>query len=128
MNVVGPRPAPQDYGDNFVATTNVTDILSIQNNTGNKLLIVERNIYVELGDAGVSVDVGIAADAATNGDNLIDGQAIATDNAFVTANGTNGAVNRIWNPGEWVNMKKAGGTISGIKGKLVLVCTPYVPA
>jgi hypothetical protein len=126
VRTFGPRPRVHDFGFSFAAATNVTDIGSVQNNTGQDLLILpDRGIFVLEEDSGVTVDLGIAADAATNGDNLIDGQSIATANTFVTANGTNGAACRVWAAGTWVNLKKAGGTISGISGRVVLPVVPY---
>lgn len=121
----GPRPNVKDYGFNFSASSNVTDLGSVMNNTGKDLLVLpNRGIWVDAEDAGVSVDLGIADDAATNGDNLIDGQAIDTAASYVTANGTNGAGMRKWAKGKFINLKKAGGTISGVSGRVVLPCIP----
>lgn len=124
MTVFGPNPEQKDFGFDFAASTDVTDIASKQNNTGQDLLILDRGIYVETGDAGVTVDMGFADDADTNGDTLIDGQSIATDGSFVTAAGSNGATLAVWEAGKFINLKKAGGTISGINGHVWLTCVP----
>lgn len=121
----GPQPRAQDLGGSFSLSADATPILSIQNTSGRDLLIIERSINIVTGSAGVTVDMGIAADGVSNGDNLIDGQSVATNNLPVFANGTNGGSTRRWAAGEFVNLRKVGGTITALSGRVVLMCVPY---
>jgi hypothetical protein len=85
---------------------------SVANPTGKQALIQGIAFVATTQSAGAcTVDVGVAADATTVGDNLLDGQSVAA--AGVSAN-------RISINAEFVNLNVASGTITGLVGYLAI--------
>ena len=68
-----------------------------------------KDIWVEevivVGAGGTSIDIGIAANATTSSDNLIDGlNPNTTKGSNISNPGTNGASRRIWGASQFLNL------------------------
>lgn len=111
-------------GATGTVTTSVRS--SISNPFGRDVFIVGRFFNATTAsDGACTVDIGVAADATTIGDNLMDGQSTATAGVLQTS-GTNGGLCRRWNSDQFVNLNCASGTITGLVGNVTLICTPVV--
>ena len=93
-----------------------------QNPYDSDAVITSAVIVVETADAGETIDVGIAADASTSSDNLLDGASVAAVGAVDTA-GTNGGINRLLakrgGANDHVTFTASAGTDT-LDGKLVI--------
>ncbi len=96
------------------------DVASIANPEGVSLIITRAVLNITTGSTGAStLDVGVAANATTSADNLIDGQSGATAGAFAEV-GTNGKRAMKWGATEYVTVSEASGNVDGIAGELLL--------
>lgn len=111
------------YSDTLTgATGTVTTSVrtSVANPAGKQVLIQGIAFVATTQSSGAcTVDVGVAADGTTVGDNLIDGQSVAAAGVLATP-GTNGAQQRLWGASEFVNLNVASGTITGLVGYLAI--------
>ena len=112
-----------DAVSGYTGTVTTTVRTSISNPFGRDVFIVNRAFNATTASSGAcTVDIGVAADADTIGDNLIDGQSTATAGVLQTA-GNNGGLMRRWNSDQFINMNCASGTITGLVGHLELIVT-----
>lgn len=96
---------------------------SLANLSGEALLIVGRCINVTTQSTGAAtVDLGVAANATTVSDTLIDGQSVAAV-GVVSAAGTNGAEYRTWSTSQVVTLAEASGDVDGLVATVVLLVT-----
>jgi hypothetical protein len=102
-------------------------VVSIANPLGVDLLIVDAILRTTTESTGAAtVDIGVAAGAATASDTLFDGLSLATaakiaDARNDTDTGTNGLVPRLWPAASFVT-GTASATLAGMVGRLHLVC------
>lgn len=99
------------------------DVASVLNPEGVALIITRAILDITTGSSGAStLDVGVAANATTSADNLIDGRSGATAGAYdnIEDGGTNGLACRVWGATEYVTVSEASGDVTGIAGELIL--------
>lgn len=98
-------------------------IASCANPEGEALYITDVILIIdEVSTVASTLDVGIAANAATGADNLIDGLSGATAGTFsnrVNA-GTNGLLGKTWAASEFLTVSEASGNVVGIEGRLLI--------
>ena len=102
------------------------EIGAVANPEGRALLVLGVAIAkTTVSTVAANVDVGIAADANTSSDNLIDGAAIGTSGTLCTgANaGTNGKVGVVWGATQYLTVTGSADS-SGFVGDMTIV---YVP-
>lgn len=96
---------------------------SLANFSGENLLIVGRCINITTQSTGAStLDLGVAANATTTSDTLIDGGSGAAV-GVVSAAGTNGAEYRTWSTTQVVTLAEATGDVDGLVATVVLLVT-----
>lgn len=106
------------------ADANVFEALA--NPTGVDVMVLRAYLRITTASSGAStLDIGIAADAVTASDVLIDGLSGAAtgifDSADGTDNGTNGVAKpQVWASTSYITVKEASGNVDG------LVATLYV--
>jgi hypothetical protein len=68
------------------------------------------------------VDIGVAADATTANDGLIDGLSLATAGLFTNAEdaGSNGEQTMVWGATQYLNVAEASGDVAGVVGQLIV--------
>ena len=95
---------------------------SVLNPWGVNVFIVSRQLRVSTQSSGAAtVDIGVAADATTSNDGLIDGASVAAA-GVVDVPGTNGKTGQFWGATQYVNVAEASGDVNG------LVATLYIGA
>jgi hypothetical protein len=96
-------------------------VVAVANPLGVALIIV--NAYLNITTAATTstntIDLGVAANATTTSDTLIDGT--TTTAGLKNVGGTNGLVGRTWGTTEYVT-GTASATLVGMVGTLNLVC------
>lgn len=98
------------------ATTGV--FATMANPHGTDLIIWDSCINIITGSAIASgLDIGVAANATTASDTLLDGISGQTAGIFSTR-GTNGAALRRWNAGQWVTVQENSGDAAGLNAVL----------
>lgn len=119
------RDVLKQYAGSLSATAGVGGVFQIQNLTGVDLWVEDVILDVITGTvAAVTVDVGTAADAVTNGDDLIDGADLSAgasgDRIWLlrtTADrGANGKENIKWANNDYISASEASGAIAGLVG------------
>lgn len=98
-------------------------VAAVANPEGVKLLITRAVLHVSTKSTGAcTVDAGVAANATTSADTLIDGLSVAATGVFdnLTSNGTNGKSVIEWGATEYVTVSKASGAAAGLAGTLFL--------
>lgn len=131
------KPNNNSLGPNFlgevivvkIAVTGTSDtngvFASLLNPLGETLIIKNCIIYLSTASTGAcTVDIGVAADATTSNDSLIDGLSIATAGAFGGSvdGGTNGKNVKVWSATQYVNCADASGDPTGAVGEIILTC------
>lgn len=102
---------------------------SVLNPFGADVLIL--GVFVRITDESTgasTVDIGVAADATTVGDTLIDGLSCATAGLFTNAEdaGTNGEVSSVWGSSQYLNIAEASGDVAGLGGAYLYVQYTYL--
>lgn len=108
-----------------VALTGVLASGSIANPFGYDVIITEAVLRVTTQSTGAStMDIGVAADAVTSADNLMDGVAGTATGIFNNEDnaGTNGKSSVVWGSAQFVNIAEASGDVAGLIGTLYLTC------
>lgn len=101
----------------------------IANPFGQTVVIQEAVLVVTTAATGAAtVDIGVAANATTASDTLIDGKDVnaatgAFNNVIAAQAGTNGRIERTWASGEYVTLNGASGDLTGLVGYLRLTIT-----
>jgi hypothetical protein len=99
---------------------------STANPFGQDLLILGVTVRVTTPSTGAStVDIGVAAAAATVNDGLIDGLSLATGGLYTNAEdaGTNGEQTMVWGSSQFLNVAEASGDVAGVVGQLIVQYT-----
>lgn len=100
--------------------TTAGDMVAVLNPEGVDLIITKAIVNVTTASTGAStVDVGVAANATTSADTLIDGLSLATAGAWSTP-GSNGRPAIVWGASQYVTMSEASGDVAGVVGELIL--------
>lgn len=104
----------------LAAVAGAGGVAAIANPEGRKLIVDRLFLHVETPSSGAcTVDAGIAADAVTLSDNLIDGVSIATAEKVVDNiedQGTNGESCQLWGTDSYLTISVASGTVTGLVG------------
>lgn len=115
----------QQYSVALTAATGTTGgaVASVANPFGADVIITRAIVRTTTQSTGAAtVDIGVAATAATSSDTLIDGLSLATAPVLSSAGGTNGAVPRLWATDTFVTAT-ASATLAGmVGGVLFLEC------
>lgn len=93
---------------------------------GSDVLILAATVRVTTASTGAStVDIGVAANATTVNDGLIDGLSLAATGLFTNAEdaGTNGEQTMVWGATQFLNVAEASGDVAGVVGKLYVQYT-----
>ena len=99
---------------------------STANPFGQDLLILGVTVRVTTPSTGAStVDIGVAAAAATTNDGLVDGLSLATGGLYTNAEdaGTNGEQTMVWGSSQFLNVAEASGDVAGVVGQLIVQYT-----
>lgn len=93
-------------------------ILAMANPEGVDLIVTKLVLNViTVATAACTVDAGIAANATTSADNLIDGQDVnAATGAFGSPSGTNGKPAVLWASNQYLTVSKVTGAAAGLAG------------
>jgi hypothetical protein len=93
---------------------------------GQDLLILGATVRVTTVSTGAStVDIGVAANATTANDGLIDGLSLATLGLYTNAEdaGTNGEQTMVWGSSQFLNVAEASGDVAGVVGQMIVTYT-----
>lgn len=100
------------------------DIAAVANPEGVPVFITRAIVYLTTAATGAAtLNVGVAANATTSSDNLIDGvDANAATGAFDNLKnaGSNGKGGQLWGVTEYVTASEASGDTTGLEGYLCL--------
>lgn len=105
-----------------VTTTTAGGVAAIANPEGIDLIITRAVLYIPTPSTGAAtVDVGVAANATTSADNLIDGVSVAAAGAKdnISDAGTNGKASQVWGATQYVT-GTASATLAGMVGYLYI--------
>lgn len=108
-----------------VALTGVLAGGSIANPFGYEVIVTNAVLRITTVSTGAStMDIGVAADATTSNDTLMDGVSGAVLGAYdnVKNAGTNGRSGVIWGTSQFINIAEASGDVAGIIADLYLTC------
>ncbi len=98
---------------------------SLANPFGYDVIITNAVLRVTTQSTGAStMDIGVAADAVTSNDLLMDGVAGTAAGTFdnVKSAGTNGRSGVVWGSTQFVNVAEATGDVAGLVGTLYVTC------
>ena len=127
--ITPPRMSPKT-GQPLVGDLNVTGtggggVLALANPFGVDVYVT-RIVVVITGASSVAStsDVGIAADATTSADNLIDGLNTGAAGAYdnIDDQGSNGSSTRKWGSSQYLTISQASGTVTGATGRYWIHC------
>lgn len=102
---------------------------STLNPFGRDVLITKAMVYiVNESDAAATVDIGVAAAAATVNDGLIDGLSVAAAGLFnnIEDPGTNGELTQVWGATQYLNVAEASGDVAGLSEAYLIVEYTYL--
>lgn len=103
-------------------TTTAGAVAAVANPLGVDLIITQVIVRTTTQSTGAAaLDIGVAANATTSSDTLIDGLSVATAPIVSSTPGTNGAVPRVWGASQYVTAT-ASATLAGMVGTLHLIC------
>lgn len=118
----------------YVATLAVTGgsgstgvFASMANPFGIAVIVTRLLVVIATQSAGAStLDIGIAVDASTSNDGLIDGRSAAAtgtaDNLVAADAGTNGKTFQAWGTTQFLNVKEASGDVNGLAATVYAIC------
>jgi hypothetical protein len=92
---------------------------------GYDVLITGAFLRITTQSTGAStLDIGVAANASTSNDGLIDGLSAAAAGLFTNAEdaGTNGEVSQVWGSSQFLNVAEASGDVDGLVAVLYVTC------
>ena len=98
------------------------DMAAVLNPEGVPLAVTVATLYITTGSSNSStIDVGIAANATTSNDTIIDGRSGATAGVFGNLGdpGTNGGES-LWGATQYLTVSEASGDVSGLEGYLLV--------
>lgn len=103
-------------------TTTAGAVAAVANPVGEELIITQAIVRTTTQSTGAAtLDIGVAANATTASDTLIDGLSVATAPIVLGTPGTNGLVPRVWGASQYVTAT-ASATTAGMVGSLHLIC------
>jgi hypothetical protein len=119
MRITGNSESPVYRGQLAVASPGAATgvFASTLNPFGREVLIHSAFLRITTQSTGAAtVDIGVAADAVTANDVLIDGLSTAAAGLFnsVTNAGTNGKVGQIWGASQYLNVAEASGDVTAL--------------
>lgn len=106
----------------LATATSAGGVAAIANPLGKELIITRAIVRTTTKSTAAStVDVGVAANATTSSDTLLDGVDLGTaigifDN--ITNKGTNGKTVAVWGASQFVTASQASGAVAGLVGEL----------
>lgn len=107
-------------------TTTAGGVAAVANPFGAKAFITAFIIDVTtVATASATVDVGVAANGTTSGDNLVDGLDVNTATGMFNNGdnpGTNGKVMQVWTSSQFVTISQATGDVSDLEGFAYITC------
>lgn len=107
-----------------------TPVGSLVNPWGVDVYITRALLVVDtVASAACTVDIGVAADATTSADNLIDGKDVNAATGYfdnLISPGTNGLAGKVWTTTQYVNVTKASGNANGLVGRLFIEAIPLI--
>lgn len=117
------------YADLVAAPTGAAGMLALANPEGVDLIVTRCLIVTTVAAAGATtVDAGIAADAVTNSDTLIDGQVVnavgLVDNIQDQAG--NGLDATLWGATQFLNVSKVAGNALSEAGLVAKIYVEYI--
>ena len=107
----------------LAAVASAGGVAAVPNPEGVRVYVKRVLIDITTQTSGAcTLDAGIAANATTLSDTLIDGASAASvatlDNG--KDGGTNGKLGQVWGPTQYVTVSQASGAIAGIVGNLII--------
>jgi len=107
----------------------VGGVLQLANPLGRTLLVESLILDITTAptDTSAGIDAGIAANASTNGDNLIDGLVLASAGVYNNINngGTNGKAYQKWNSTQYLNISSVVSTHYDLTGLVGIATIKY---
>lgn len=103
------------------------DLAAVLNPEGVDLIVTYAALNITTGSTGAStIDMGIAANATTSSDTLIDGRSGATAGVFdnIEHAGTNGGTGVVWGASQYLTASEASGDTTGLVGEVKLKFYP----
>jgi len=97
-------------------------VLALANPEGRDIVVTRLILNIATASSGAAtVDAGIAADAVTSNDTLIDGKSVATAGIFdnIEDQGTNGKSAVKWGSGQYLTIT-ASATLAGLVGEAII--------
>lgn len=121
----------------YTKTINISQVAAVAtgvfnstaNPFGRDVLITKAMVRVVTPSDGAStVDIGVAADATTANDGLIDGLSLAAAGLFnnVEDPGTNGELTMVWGSTQYLNVAEASGDVAGLDEAYLIVEYTYL--
>lgn len=96
---------------------------------GADVLITKAMVYiVNASDGASTIDIGVAADAVTANDGLIDGLSAAATGLFnnIEDPGTNGELSMVWGATQYLNIAEASGDVAGLSEAYLIIEYTYL--
>lgn len=122
-SVTGARGEVRMYKVALAASDAAGGVAAIANPEGVEVLITRVVVDVTTQSTGAcTVDAGIAANATTLNDTLIDGLSVAAAGTFdnVSDAGTNGKARASWGASQFLTISKASGAAAGLAGNVYI--------
>ena len=111
----------------LTAVTSATQALALANPEGRDIYVTRFLIATSAPSAGAAtVDAGIAADAVTSSDTLIDGASVASSAKVIDSGkdgGTNGKIGQKWGASQFLTVT-ASATLAGLVGEVIIEWVP----
>lgn len=99
--------------------TGAGGVAAVANPEGVDLIITNAFLDItEASDGAGTVDAGVAANATTSADTLIDGQSVNAIGVILSGTGTNGKRGVKWGTDEYLTVSQASGAVAGMAGFL----------
>lgn len=102
-------------------------VLALANPFGKDVYVTFFGLELTTQSTGAgTVDAGIAANATTLSDNLIDGVSTAAAGVFTNAGspGTNGKTGQKWGASQYLTVSQASGAVAGLVGRAIIRVIP----
>lgn len=112
----------------MTAATGAGGALAWANPTGQTIIVTKIDIHISTGSGTATIDAGVAADATTSNDTLIDGQSTATASVINSAvhHGTNGVGAVAVTSSQYIT-GSISGTIGSFAGVAYITYFPIAP-
>lgn len=124
--ITGARGEVRMYKVALSASDAAGGVAAIANPEGVEVIVTRVVIDVNTQSTGAcTVDAGIAANATTLADTLIDGLSVAAAGTFdnISDAGTNGKARAAWGASQFLTISKASGAAAGLAGNVYIEYT-----